>query len=340
MGVHRTRSLWYNRGETMKRLLVLLGLSAALAASAGEKRVGIIGCDTSHATKFAKLTNVDKDPGAAGFRVTCAYKWGSRDIFSSTNRYPKFIAELKSYGVEMKDSIADLLKEVDCVLLETNDGRPHYEQALEVFKAGKPVFIDKPVAANLADVLRIDAAAKRLNGKWFCSSSLRFAENVAAARDGRLGKIRSATTVSPHTPEKTHTDYYWYAIHGTEPLFAILGPGCREVRCVAGETEDLLVGTWADGRIGVQHAAERNKLPGAGYGGMILSEKGLTPVGGNPGYAPLVAAIMEFFRTGVAPVTAEETVEIYAFMTAAEKSRAEGGRPVALAEVLKAAKAE
>lgn len=322
-------------------LSILVGATVSCAAFAErELRVGIIGCDTSHATAFAKLANVDKSPAAAGMRVTAAYKWGSRDIFSSTNRYPKFLAQLKEYGVEMKDSIPALLKDVDCVLLETNDGRLHYAQALEVFKAGKPVFIDKPVAHDLADVWRIVEAGKKLNANWFCSSSLRFADNVADAREGEFGKIRSATTSSPHTPEKTHTDYYWYAIHGTEPLFAILGPGCKDVRCIAGETEDLLVGTWKDGRLGIQHALERNKLDGAGYGGIIFSEKGLTPVGDNPGYAPLVQSIVKFFRTGVAPVTPEETIEIYAFMSAAEKSRENGGAVVTIAEILDEAKRE
>ncbi len=284
------------------------------------------------------MTNVDKL--VTGMTVTAAYKWGSRDIFSSTNRYPQFIAELQKYGVEMKDSIPELLKDVDCVLLETNDGRPHYEQALEVFKAGKPVFIDKPIAHDLADIVRIADAAKKYNAKWFSASSLRFAENIAAARAGELGKIRSATTAAPHTPQPTHTDYYWYAIHAAEPLFGILGAGCEKVQCIAGETEDLLIGTWKDGRLGIMHALERNKLKGAGYGGMIFSEKGLTLVGDNPGYQPLVEAIVTFFKTGVAPMPPEESVALYALMSAAELSRRNGGSPVTIAEILAQARRE
>jgi hypothetical protein len=319
-------------------LSAVTGSCAALAG--GDLRVGIIGCDTSHATAFAKLANVDKNPAAAGMRVTAAYKWGSRDILSSTNRYPMFLAQLKEYGVEMKDSIPELLKDVDCVLLETNDGRPHYAQALEVFKSGKPCFIDKPAAHDLADVWRLVEAGRKLNAKWFCSSSLRFADNIADARAGKLGKLRGASTRSPCGIEPTHSRYYWYAIHGTEPLFAILGTGCKEVRCIAGASEDVLVGTWNDGRLGVQYALDRKVMDGAGYGGAILSEKGATPVGDNPGYAPLVEAIVKFFRTGVAPVTLDETLEIYAFMSAAEKSRSKGGAVVTIAEILDEAKRE
>ena len=173
----------------MKKIILVAALAAGLAAGA-ETRVGIIGCDTSHAIAFTKLMNADKDPDCAGFRVTAAHKWGSPDIFSSTNRYPKYIAQLEGMGVKMMPTIADLLKEVDVVLLETCDGRPHYAQALEVFKSGKRVFIDKPVAASLVDAIRIADAAKQLNAKWFCSSALRYVKNAQDARNGKFGKIR------------------------------------------------------------------------------------------------------------------------------------------------------
>jgi len=39
-----------------------------------------------------------------------------------------------------------LLEKVDVVLLESVDGRIHLQEATEVIKAGKPLWIDKPVA--------------------------------------------------------------------------------------------------------------------------------------------------------------------------------------------------
>ena len=186
----------------MKKIILAAAVVAGLAAGA-ETRVGIIGCDTSHVIAFTKLMNVDKDPDCAGFRVTAAHKWGSPDIFSSTNRFPKYIAQLEEMGVVMKPTIADLLKEVDAVLLETCDGRPHYAQALEVFKSSKPVFIDKPVAASLADAIKIAEAGKKLNAKWFCSSSLRYVKNAQDARNGKLGPIRGADCWTPNQFERT-----------------------------------------------------------------------------------------------------------------------------------------
>jgi len=52
-------------------------------------------------------------------------------------------------------------------------------------------------------------------------------------------------------------------------------------------------------------------------------------------YAPLVREVMKFFQTGVAPVPAEETIELFAFMEAADESKRQGGRPVRVADVLR-----
>ena len=319
--------------------VVFAATAAVVAIATAETRVGVIGCDTSHTIAFTELMNKKCDPDCVGFRVTVAHKWGSHDIFSSTNRYPKYIAQLEGMGVKMVPTIADLLKESDVVLLETCDGRPHYAQALEVFRSGKPVFIDKPVAASLADAVRIDAAARRLGAKWFCSSALRYVKNVQAARKGALGPIRGADCWTPNDYEPTQSEFYWYAIHGAEPLFAIMGRGCAEVRCTGNETEAVAVGTWADGRLGVMRAMSYKKK-GAAHGGMIFREGVPVDMGTYEGYKPLLVEILAFFRTGVVPVPPEETLEIYAFLEAAAQSKRNGGVPVKIADVLAAARAE
>ncbi len=113
-------------------------------------KVGIIGLDTSHSVAFTKVLNdTNADADVAGCPVVAAYPHGSKDIESSVSRIPKYTEEIQQLGVKIVDSIDALLDEVDFVLLETNDGRRHLEQALPVFEAGKPVFIDKPISASL-----------------------------------------------------------------------------------------------------------------------------------------------------------------------------------------------
>src|SRR5437660_554110 len=144
----------------MTRSLLALFCAASTAAAAEPIRVGIIGLDTSHAPAFTKaLNDPNAAPDVAGVRVVAAYPRGSPDIASSVRRVPQYTADLQKLGVEIVGSIDELLPRVDAVLLETNDGRPHAEQVLPVLRAGKPVFVDKPVAGSLVDVVRIYDAA-------------------------------------------------------------------------------------------------------------------------------------------------------------------------------------
>lgn len=297
----------------------------------------MIGLDTSHSVAFTKLLN-EKEPkeDIAGFAVTHAYPQGSHDIESSTSRIPKYTAEMKSLGVEIVDSIEALLDKVDYVLLETNDGRLHLEQALQVIKAKKPVFIDKPMAASLADVRAIFSAASSSEVPVFSASSLRFSPVTQEVASGnKIGKVLGASTFSPAKLEKTHPDLFWYGIHGVEALCTLMGTGCKQVRRLYREGVDVVIGEWEDGRIGTFRGIRDGKQT---YGGTAFGTDGVIEAGGYEGYRPLVVEIAEFFRTGVPPVSAAETIEIFAFMAAAEESKRRNGAMVSLKGVLDTSK--
>lgn len=298
-------------------------------------RAGIIGLDTSHAEAFTKTLNKNPPaPGAEGCRIVAAYPKGSPDIKSSVDRVPAYTEALKKLDVEIVDSIEELLSRVDVVFLETNDGRPHLKQVLPCLKAGKPVFIDKPIAGSLADAIAIFDAAKKYQVPVFSSSSLRFGKNSLAARAGSLGTVTRCETSSPASLEPTHPDLFWYGIHGVESLFTVLGTGCQSV--VRGKTAEgkiEVTGQWSDGRVGIFRE-------GSGYQGTATGDKGVGPVGSYDGYDPLVMAIVKFFKTGVVPVTPEETLEIYAFMEAADESKRQNGASITLESVMTKAKAE
>ena len=63
-------------------------------------------------------------------------------------------------------------------------------------------------------------------------------------------------------------------------------------------------------------------------------------MGSYDGYRPLVVAIVQFFRTGKVPISQAETLEIYAFMEAADESKRQGGQAVTTASVMQTAQAE
>jgi predicted dehydrogenase len=294
-------------------------------------RVGIIGLDTSHSIAFTKALN---DPAAsadfAGYKVVAAYPFGSKELKSSFDRIAGYAEDIKKLEVKISPSIDELLKDVDVVLLETNDGRLHLEQALQVIEAGKPFFIDKPIAASLEDAKAIFDAAKKANVPVFSSSSLRFTAGAQEIAKGKIGKVFGADAFSPATFESTHPDLFWYGIHGVEILYTIMGTGCKEVVRVYTPETDMVIGTWEDGRIGTFRGTRNGKHI---YGGTAFGEKGAASVGDYAGYNPLLVQIIDFFRTGKVPVQPEETLEIYAFMEAAQVSRQNNGAPVTLASV-------
>lgn len=312
----------------------MLGGAPIIASSsrASGKRVGMIGLDTSHSVAFTKALNVpEADKALKGYKIVAAYPYGSKTIEGSAKRIPGYIEEVKAYGVEVVDSIEDLLTKVDVVLLETNDGGPHLEQALMVIEAGKPVFIDKPVAVSLKDIIAIYRAAQERSVPVFSASSLRYMQTVEMARAGKVGKVLGADTYSPAVLEPSHPDFFWYGIHGVETLIAVMGVGCDRVSRVHTESTDVVVGVWNDGRIGTFRGTRTGKHT---YGGTVYGEDGDLTLGPYDGYDGLIKQIVEFFETGVPPVPTEETIEIYAFMVAADESKRLDGKMVAIKDVL------
>ena len=312
-------------------------LSAALFVAAGwlsiargQVKIGIIGLDTSHSTAFTKFLNGNnKKEEFKDFSIVAAYPYGSKTIKSSYDRIPGYVEEVKKLGVEIVPSIAELLKKVDCVLLETNDGNLHLEQANEVFESGKIMFIDKPVGASLAQAIAIFELAKKYNVPVFSSSSLRYVPQTQKIRNGEFGKVLGADCYSPHKPEPSHPDFGWYGIHGVETLFTVMGTGCVAVNRMSTDSADVVVGKWNDGRIGSFRGIQQGKQA---YGGTAFTATGIVPVGPYQGYEVLLDEILKFFKTRTVPISEKETLEIFTFMEASNKSKREGGKIVSMDE--------
>lgn len=334
----------YPRRQFIKNSLVTsvgLSLSGTISpifasTNPNEKRVGIIGLDTSHSVEFTRVFNEQNaSPDYDGYKVVAAYPQGSLDIESSVKRIPEYTEKVKAMGVEIANSIEELLTKVDVILLETNDGRRHLEQAIPVLQSGKRVFIDKPFSTSLADGITIFEVAKHFNAPVFSASSLRYISSAQNVLEGKIGKVLGADAYSPCALEKTHPDFFWYGIHGVELLYTVMGTGCKEVVRVYSENTDIAIGRWADGRIGTFRGTRTGKHL---YGGTAFGENGNAVLGPVEGYEPLLKEIVKFFNTGITPVKAEDTLEILAFMEAADASKRKNGSAVSLETIWKKAK--
>ncbi|MDG2213771.1 MAG: Gfo/Idh/MocA family oxidoreductase [Verrucomicrobiota bacterium] len=315
----------------MKSLFVLfLSFAFVALATAKEIRIGLIGLDTSHVTAFTKVINDPKATGPlASAKVVAAFKGGSLDVPSSAERVGKFTKTLtEDYGLKLYASIAELCKNVDAVMIESVDGRPHLRQAIPVIDAGLPVFIDKPMAGSLADAIFIFDYARKKGVPLFSSSSLRYGKTTQDARNGALGKITYAETFSPASLEVHHPDLFWYGVHGCESLFTVMGPGCETVeRRTTADGKIEVIGKWKGGRTGIFRE-------GKGYGGSAKGTKAEGPVGGYDGYTPLVVEVVKMFQSGKMPVAPQETIELFAFMAAADESKRREGKPVEIKEII------
>jgi hypothetical protein len=308
----------------MKISVLLAFVISSISTFASELRVGIIGCDTSHATAFTETWNNPQAKGhVPGFKVVAAFQGGSTDIPQSVKLQEEVVPKLKEkYGVTFYHSIEELCKNVDVVCLESLDGRPKLEQIKPVLKAGKPVFVDKPFGASFKDTKEIFRLANEARVPIFTSSSLRFAKNTQAVRSGAIGVVTNASTFGPCETDPHHPEMYWYGIHGIEALFTAMGTGCENVRRGTNAQGKLeVIGKWSGGRVGV-FTEDKD------FRGNAAGSKGEMTVGKWDGYVPLVEAISKFFQTGIAPVTSEETLEIYALMDAVEESKRLGGKTV------------
>jgi Oxidoreductase family, NAD-binding Rossmann fold len=294
-------------------------------------RAGIIGTDTSHVPQFVKIFHSHPE---WKITIVAAFKGGSPDLPLSANRIEGFAKTIQAEGVELVDSIEALLPKVDVVLLTSVDGRPHLAQVTPVFKAGKRVFIDKPLAASLDDARRIVALSRQTRTPFFSASSVRFHPEIPALRENtRVGAITRVEATYVLNKIEFHPDLFYYGIHGVEALYATMGTGCTSLsRKVEGDI-DVTTCVWKDGRVGAFRG-----LPKADPSQPLIrmvGESGTVMTSGAAGNEAIVRAIAEFFHTGRSPVDVAETIEVFEFMTAAQLSKERGGAEVKLAELRK-----
>jgi predicted dehydrogenase len=297
-------------------------------------RVGIIGTDTSHVIEFTRIFNDASDPEhVPGVQIVAAYKGGSPDVESSITRVDKYAAELHDkWKLEIVDDIPKLCSMVDAVVLESVDGRKHLSQVKPVFAAGKPVFIDKPLAASYQEAKEIARLGQEAGVPWFSSSSLRYWEETQRLKDPTgMGRVLGYSVYGPSPTEPHHPDLMWYGIHAVEILYTLMGTGCETVTHTNTNDEDAVVGKWKGGRLGVMRGFRSGLYA---YGITGFTDKGvLTSDTKKFSYRPLLVEIEKFFRTRVPPVTSEETLEIFAFLQATELSKTEGGAEIPLSRI-------
>jgi predicted dehydrogenase len=310
--------------------------------------VGVVGLDNYQAVAFTSLFHDPKATGdLKGLRVVAAFPGGSRDIEESVQSLPRWVPSMKALGVEIVESINRVVEKSDAILIMSLDGRAHLAQFRAAARAGKPVYIGRPLAASLADAVEIFDLARERKVPLFSCSQHRFSPGFIGMRDHpEVGKVLGCSVFGGCPTEPHHPDLFWHAVHGVETLYTIMGPGCETVTRASTPAAELVTGVWKDGRIGTYRGIRKGAIK---YRAMVFGDRGISPSGDYGydvpakwiaphgeymGYKGVAIQIARFFRTKEPPVSPQETIEIFAFMEAAHRSKAHGGVPVKVADVL------
>ena len=293
-------------------------------------RLGIVDCDTSHVVAFTQRLNhleIAEEQWVEGAQVVAAVPLPSA---VSPERVGPFTEQLRGYGVPILAAPTDLLGKVDGVLIESVDGSVHRERALPFIEAGLPVWIDKPFTCSTAEARELVAAARQRQVPLLSASALRYDLSVQEVLQQRE-TVGSVLGVDAYTPASTHPrnpGLFHYAVHGVEMMYALMGPGCREVRCVTKEGVDVAVGEWGDGRLATVRGTRQGSY---GLGFTAFTEKKVIPATSTRYYyRELLKQIVEMMRSGQSPLSGDEMVEVVAFQEAANASMGRAGGPVAI----------
>ena len=334
-------------------LLVVTFAAGSSPAAPEPIKVGIIGLDNYQAVAFTELFHNPKvDGDLKGIKVVAAFAAGSPDIPESVRELPKWIDAIQKLGVEVSKTPEEVLKRCDAVLVMSVDGRAHLEQLKPILKAGKPVYVGRPLAASLADAVEIFRIAAEYKTPIFTCSQHRFSPGfIGMRKHDDVGEVLGVDVYGGAPREEHHPDLFWHAIHGVETLYTIMGPGCVSVSRTSTETADVVAGVWKDDRVGTFRGIRKGApkysatvfgskgVSTAGIYGHGVPVKGIVPTNDKyMGYEATAIEIAKFFKTGKSPVTADETIEMFAFLEAAEESKRMKGAPVKLADVLAKAK--
>ena len=293
------------------------------------KRVGIVDWDTSHVVQFTMRLNhvgelaedqyIDSD-----YRVVAGVP-GTSEI-TAPDRLAEYHDKLTGWGVEVVDSVEQLVDMVDVVCVESQSGYVHLDRARPFIEAGIPTYIDKPFVINVEDGLKIKELAAKHGVPIFSSSSLRYAPEVVEAQHDAegVGSVVGAFAYSPASLHDKNPGLAHYGIHGVETLYALMGPGCVELSCISEEGGEVSTGRWADGRVASIRGTRAGKHA---YGYTVWGDKGVRSeyISTTYIYRELLKKIVQMWETGTPDLELDETIEIAAFIAAAWESANNGG---------------
>lgn len=283
-------------------------------------RVAILGLDTSHAVEYPRRMQAPDCPEAQrvpGLRATACLRFPSP--FQSEQGQDQRQAQLAAWGVRAAAGLDDLLRDADAVMVEINDPAQHLSWFQRIAAAGKPVFIDKPLADGIAAGAEIARLARQHGTRTSSASPLRSDAPLAAAC-AALPRPTQAHVYGPLGRAPAGSSVVWYGVHAVEMLQRAMGSGAVAVTARRDAGGAVAIVDYADRRRGTVELTEGAWI----YGGTLRDAKTAQAfaVDSSGYYTAQLREVERFFRGGEPPATLDDALEVLAILDAADRSLA------------------
>lgn len=285
-------------------------------------KVGFVGLDSSHSIEFIRRMQAPDCPAefqVKGMRATACMRFETP--FQNKEGLDARQKTLEGWGVRVTTSLEEAVTGCDVLLITINDPSRHLEFFRQCAGLGKPVFLDKPLADTLAAGREIAALVAAHKMPFLSCSSLRFAASLLdACRD--VPAPEQASTFGPLGKAPAGSSIVWYGVHAFEMLERAMGRGAAAVTVVRDRRGVVCVVEYPDGRRGLVELTEGN----SSYGGTLRGggKAAAFIVNSSAIYTAQLVALEEFYRTGNAPLTVEDALEVMALLDAAQQSLTSG----------------
>lgn len=292
-------------------------------------KLGIIGSDNSHAIAFSQLANLEE--GRGGLKIPDVQV---THIYGTDPERTKEVAEAGQIP-HIATKSEEMLAAVDGVICVWRHGAKHLPDTLPFIKAGKPAFIDKPLATTVADARQLIETAQQAKIGFSSFSTLRYAQPtvdfIAALGEG-VGEVVSGVSTGPAHLDSEYGGIFFYGIHAVELMHAAFGYGVESVSTVANGPNAHVACAYPDGRIVTLNLlGDKAKYA---FHLTAFGSKGLDThlVDSATAYYEGMRVFVDAMKNGTWPLTPEQLLEPVQVLVAAERSM-ETGRAVTLAEV-------
>jgi len=280
--------------------------------------VALIGLDSSHTIEFARrmvAPDCPVDQRVVGLNPLACLRFPSP--FQSEAGMDQRQEQLESWGVRVTTSLPVAVAGCDALMLLINDPARHLEYVAACAPMGRRIFLDKPLADNVANGRRIFDLVKSGNVGLFSASSLRFPQSLSSAC-AELPRPRFVHAFGAFGTAPAGSSIVWYGVHTFEMLQRAMGRGALSVHTRCDGAGMTVLVRYPDDRRGLVELSEGAHV----YGGFLRDRERTIPFVADTSrtYVDLLKHIATFFQTGVAPLELEDSMEVMGLLDAAQRS--------------------